>query len=81
MLENTEDGTLFQLTPTTSIDWESVRIGDQFTWNIGKGYRIGGIVDSLNHTDQSISFGVTLDLPRGRVALKKKTFAKLLASF
>jgi|TARA_B110000093_G_scaffold117967_2_gene126289 hypothetical protein len=72
VLENTEDGTLFQLTPTKSIDWESVRIGDQFTWNIGKGYRIGGIVDSLNHTDQSISFGVTLDLPRGRVALKKK---------
>jgi hypothetical protein len=81
VLENTEDGTLFHLTPTTLIDWESVRIGDQFTWNIGEGYRINGIVDSLNHTDQSISFGVTLDSQRGRVAFQKNNIRQVARIF
>ena len=81
VLENTEDGTLFQLSPTTSIDWESLEIGDSFTWDIAQEYRINGIVDSLHQTAQSISFGVTLDSQRGRVAFQKNNSRQIARLF
>lgn len=81
VLENTEDGTLFQLSPTTSIDWESLEVGDSFTWDIAQEYCINGIVDSLHQTTHSISFGVTLDSQRGRVAFQKNNSRQIARLF
>lgn len=81
VLENTEDGTLFQLSPTSSIDWESIEVGDSFTWDIAQEYRINGIVDSLHQTEQSISFGITLDSRRGRVAFQKNNSRQIARLF
>lgn len=81
VLENTEDGTLFQLSPASSIDWESLEVGDSFTWDIAQEYRINGIVDSLHQTEQSISFGVTLNSQRGRVAFQKNNSRQIARLF
>ena len=79
--EQTEDGKLFTISPDALGLFENLKVGDAFSWRIGQGYTITGIVDAVHRSDQSASFGVTLDHNAGRMAFQKNATREIAQLF
>lgn len=81
LLENTEDGTRYQLDDIDDIQFETLQVGSSFTWKISSNYNIRGTVDSYHQNKHGISFGVTLDDSLGRMTFKQNQVRQVALLF
>ncbi|MGZ0709910.1 reprolysin-like metallopeptidase [Coraliomargarita sp. W4R53] len=75
------DESIFAVTPEEPTNLRALSVGDSFSWEIGEGYLISGIIDSIKTTDTLIAFGVRLDDDRGRMTFQRnesRSVARLL---